>query len=134
MSKSIGVFGAGPALGRAVAHRYADEGYAVVLVARHAEPLEGLAREFASRGTAAHAITADLADTAAVPRLAAQIRAQVGDLDALYYGPSGSGVPAAPSALTPRHLEAFMPVALYSWPRSSAGSSHTCSNSTMGRS
>jgi short-subunit dehydrogenase len=114
MSKSIGVFGAGPALGREVAHRYADEGYAVVLVARRAEPLEGLARELACRGTAAHAIAADLSDTAAVPRLAKQIRAQVGDLDALYYSPSGSGaVPAAPSGLTPRRLEAFMPVALY---------------------
>ncbi len=35
MSKSIAVFGAG--LGQAVAHRYAREGYAVVLVARRRE-------------------------------------------------------------------------------------------------
>jgi len=34
MSTSIAVFGAGPGLGQAVAHRYAREGYAVVLVAR----------------------------------------------------------------------------------------------------
>ena len=34
-SKTIAVFGAGPGLGQAVARRYAREGYAVVLVARH---------------------------------------------------------------------------------------------------
>lgn len=34
MSRSIAVFGAGPGLGQAVAHRYAREGYDIVLVGR----------------------------------------------------------------------------------------------------
>ena len=112
MSKSIGIFGAGPALGQAVARRYASEGYAVTLVARHPEPLERMARELTSAGATAQAITADLSDTDAVPRLAGRIRAEAGHLDALYYGPSSGGfLPAAD--LTPQQLQAFMPFTLY---------------------
>ena len=114
MSTSIAVFGAGPGLGQAVAHRYAREGYDVVLVARRQEPLAVLATDLTSAGATAHVITADLADTAAVPALAEQIRATVGDLDALYYAPtSGDGfVPAAD--LTPQRAQDFMPLAVYS--------------------
>jgi len=114
MSTSIAVFGAGPGLGQAVAHRYAREGYDVVLVARRQEPLDVLATDLTSAGATAHVITANLADTAAVPALAEQIRATVGDLDALYYAPtSGDGfVPAAD--LTPQRAQDFMPLAVYS--------------------
>ncbi len=67
MTKSIAVFGAGPGLGQAVAHRYAQEGYDVVLVARRREPLELMARDVAAAGAGAHVVTADLADTDAIP-------------------------------------------------------------------
>ena len=43
MSRSIAVFGAGPGLGRAVARRYAQDGYDVVLVARNQQGLEAFA-------------------------------------------------------------------------------------------
>jgi short-subunit dehydrogenase len=113
MSKSIAVFGLGPGLGQAVARRYAREGYAVTLVARRAEPLERLAQDLARAGATAHVITADLADTAAVPRLAEQIRAAAGDLDAFYYAPTPSTgfVPAA--NLTPEYAGKFMPLIFY---------------------
>jgi short-subunit dehydrogenase len=115
LPKSIAVFGAGPGLGHAVARRYAQDGYEVVLVARRREPLELLARELADagRGATAHIVTADLADTDAVPALAKQIRAVVGGLDALYYAPTpGDGFfPAAD--LTPQRAEAFMPLVFY---------------------
>src|SRR4051812_34864626 len=41
--KSIALFGVGPALGQAVARRYARAGYTVILVARRREPLDLLA-------------------------------------------------------------------------------------------
>ena len=113
MSPSIAVFGAGPGLGQAVARRYAREGYAVVLVARRQEPLDRLAEDLTSAGATAHVITADLSDTGATPRLAEQIRAKAGNLDALYYAPTpGTGfVPAA--NLTPQHAQHFMPLIFY---------------------
>jgi short-subunit dehydrogenase len=113
MAKSIAVFGAGPGLGQAVARRYAREGYAVTLVGRRPEPLIRLAKDLASAGASAHVITADLADTAAVPRLARQIRAQAGNPDAFYYAPTPATgfVPAA--SLTPQHAGSFMPLIFY---------------------
>jgi short-subunit dehydrogenase len=114
MPKSIAVFGVGPGLGQAVAHRYAHEGYDVVLVARHRERLDLLAQEITGTGATAHVITADLADTDAVPALAEQIRAATGELDALYYAPTpGEGFFAA-ADLTPERAHAFMPLIFYS--------------------
>ncbi|WP_225730649.1 MULTISPECIES: SDR family oxidoreductase [unclassified Nocardia] len=111
MSKSIAVFGAGPGLGQAVAHRYAQEGYDVVLVARRRQPLESFAESLT--GATTHIITADLADTDAVPDLAARIREMVGDLDVLYYGAAANGfIPVLD--LTPQRVRDLMPLGIYS--------------------
>jgi short-subunit dehydrogenase len=114
MPKSIAVFGAGPGLGRAVARRYAQEGYDVVLVARRGHGLDAFAQDLTGIGVRTHVITADLADTAAVPALAAQIRTATGELDALYYAPTPDQgfVPAV--ELTPQRAEDFMPLIFYS--------------------
>ena len=114
MPESIAVFGAGPGLGQALAQRYAQAGYDVVLVARCRQALEVFAQGLTCGGVTAHVITADLADTDAVPALAAQVRARVGDLDALYYAPTPEEgfVPAAD--LTPKHAQDFMPLVFYS--------------------
>jgi short-subunit dehydrogenase len=112
MSQSIAVFGAGPGLGQAVARRYAQEGYAVVLVARRRDPLDQLAKELTGDGARAHVITADLADTDAMPELAQRIRATVGDLDVLYYGAAANGfIPALD--LTPELVDDLMPLGVY---------------------
>ena len=113
MPKSMAVFGAGPGLGQAVAHRYARGGYVVVLVARRREPLELLAKDLASAGATAHVITADLSHTDATPRLAEQIRAKAGCLDALYYAPTPDGGFASAANLTPQHAQDFMPLSFY---------------------
>jgi short-subunit dehydrogenase len=84
--KSIAVFGAGPGLGRAVARRYAQEGYDVVLVARRRLSLDAFAPDLTGIGVSTHVMTADLADTAAVPALADRIRAATGELDDLLCG------------------------------------------------
>jgi pyridoxamine 5'-phosphate oxidase family protein len=60
MPQSIAVFGAGPALGRAVARRYAREGYTVTLVARRPEPLERMTAELIRTGATAHAVAGGL--------------------------------------------------------------------------
>jgi short-subunit dehydrogenase len=114
MPRSIGVFGAGPGLGRAVARRYAREGYEVVLVARDRQPLDVFAQDLAGTGASAHVITADLADTDAVSALAERIRAATGELDALYYAPTPDQgfVPAA--ELNPQRAHDFMPLVFYS--------------------
>ena len=113
MSPSIAVFGVGPGLGQAIARRYAREGYAVVLVARRSEPLDRLARDLTRAGATAHVITADLADTGATPRLAEQIRAKVGNLDALYYAPTPNTGFVSAANLTPWHAQTFMPLIFY---------------------
>jgi NADP-dependent 3-hydroxy acid dehydrogenase YdfG len=109
MTSTIAVFGAGPGLGQAVARRYAGEGWRVVLVARHRDHLDQLAKEI---GQNAHVFTADMADTETVPALAQQIRDAVGNLDAIYYGVGvGAFVPAAD--LAREHVENCMPVSVY---------------------
>jgi short-subunit dehydrogenase len=113
MSRSIAVFGAGPGLGQAVARRYAREGYAVTLVARRSEPLDQLARELSGAGATVHVVTADLADTGGTPRLADQIRATAGDLDAFYYAPTPDTGFVSAANLTPQHAESFMPLIFY---------------------
>jgi short-subunit dehydrogenase len=112
VTKSIVVFGAGPALGRAVARRYAREGYELVLVARRREPLDALADELHGLEATAHVITADLSDTDRVPQLAESIRTVAGDPCVFYYGAAPSGfIPAA--ALTPRRARELMPLGVY---------------------
>jgi short-subunit dehydrogenase len=113
MSTSIAVFGAGPGLGQAVARRYAREGYAVTLVARHREPLDLLADDLTRAGATVHVITADLSQTDTTPRLAEQIRAEAGDLDAFYYAPTPNTGFVSAANLTPRHAESFMPLIFY---------------------
>jgi short-subunit dehydrogenase len=114
VSRSIGVFGAGPGLGQAVAHRWAGEGYDVVLVGRRQEPLDALAQNLIAGGANAHVLTADLSDVATAPALAERVRAAVGGLDAIYYAPTPDGgfVPAVD--LTPEQAQGFMPLAVYS--------------------
>jgi len=112
-SKSIAVFGAGPGLGQAVARRYAQEGYTVVLVGRRQEALDALAKKIAASGKTAHVVVADLSRPEDVPALATHIRAKTGDLDAFYYAPTPSGDFVPATALTPGYAGDFMPLSFY---------------------
>jgi short-subunit dehydrogenase len=86
MSRSIAICGAGPGLGQAVAHRYAREGYEVVLIACGRQRLDTLANALVAVGATVHVTTADLSDLDAVPA----------------------------ADLTPQRAKASMPLAFYS--------------------
>jgi short-subunit dehydrogenase len=111
--KSIAVFGAGPGVGRAVAHRYGQAGYDVVLVARRQGPLDQFAGELAARGITAHVVTADLSEVDLVPALAERIRAKVGDPTAFYYGPATDPKFTDAVDLRAERLHELMPITLY---------------------
>jgi NADP-dependent 3-hydroxy acid dehydrogenase YdfG len=113
MSSSIVIFGAGPGLGRAVAGRFSREGYDAVLVGRRAENLARIAADLPGRAVT---LTADLADTGALPGLIGRIRDEVGDPDVLYFAsqPGGSNAGFTPAAaLTPDAFPGYLPLALF---------------------
>lgn len=115
MRRSIAVFGAGPGLGQAVARRYAEDGYDVVLVSRRRQPLDAVAQHLtADTGVSVHVVTGDLADTGGVAALAAQIRGAVGELDAFYYAPTPEEGFVSATDLTPQRAQDFMPIVFYS--------------------
>lgn len=58
------VIGAGPGLGLAVARRFAREGFAITLVARHQASLAELADELRADGATVDTVTADAGDVA----------------------------------------------------------------------
>jgi len=73
-NKTAVVTGAAGGLGACFARKLAERGYDLMLIDRRAEPLAQLAAELAAKhGVAARAWPADLADAAAVKRLAAEL-------------------------------------------------------------
>jgi gluconate 5-dehydrogenase len=64
------VTGASSGIGRAIAHAFAAAGAAVVVTARRADVLEGVAQAIGNEGGRARAVAADLASRADIARLA----------------------------------------------------------------
>lgn len=81
------IVGAGPGNGAAFARKFAQEGYAVALLARHTERLDGLAQELPR----ARAIACDVSDPLSIERAFAAIHEEFGPTDALIYN-AGKGV------------------------------------------
>jgi short-subunit dehydrogenase len=76
------VIGAGPGLGGAIAHRFAQGGYHVTLLARRTDGLAKLASDLADTGAAVDTVAADASDPEG-------LRAA---LTSLYAGPGAPGV------------------------------------------
>jgi NADP-dependent 3-hydroxy acid dehydrogenase YdfG len=82
--KVAAVIGVGAGLGNALAQRFAKE-YAVALVARGAEKLEGFAKEIEKGGGRALPVSADVSKAADIEAAFAKIRAELGEVDVLLY-------------------------------------------------
>jgi short-subunit dehydrogenase len=59
MKNKIAIIGAGPGIGQAIAHHFGQQGYDVVVVARHADRLQKLVAELQAAGIVATAVVAD---------------------------------------------------------------------------
>jgi NAD(P)-dependent dehydrogenase (short-subunit alcohol dehydrogenase family) len=99
MSGVLLVAGAGEGLGRAVALRFAREGYAVALAARNAEKLERLSSETGGRG-----FPADLTSESDVLALFDAVESGVGPIDAVAFIAS-SRMQAPFAETSPRDFE-----------------------------
>ncbi len=63
------IAGVGPALGRALARRFAQAGYETVIASRQKKKLEDIAAEIGDAGGGIHAVAADLTETGEVKAL-----------------------------------------------------------------
>jgi 3-oxoacyl-[acyl-carrier protein] reductase len=75
------IYGAGGAIGGAVAQAFAREGAHVVLTGRRPAPLEGLATEITRAGGAARLAQVDALDEAAIERHLDQVVEKAGGVD-----------------------------------------------------
>jgi len=92
---TLAIYGAGPALGAAVARRFGRGGFRVALVARNRERLEEMARDLALEGIEAHGFPADIADRTAAMRAADEIEARFGAIDVLEHSPTPGRFPGS---------------------------------------
>jgi NAD(P)-dependent dehydrogenase (short-subunit alcohol dehydrogenase family) len=79
--KAIIVIGAGDALGGAIARRFAREGYAAVIVRRHAEQLEPLAAAIRDAGGEAHPFGVDARQEDQMVALFARVEAEIAPIE-----------------------------------------------------
>lgn len=89
------VTGAGSGIGRSVAIGLLNDGWAVVLAGRRAEPLQALAAEAEARGQTAMAVPTDVTDPDSVQSLFVAIEGSFGRLDLLFNN-AGVNAPAVP--------------------------------------
>ncbi|HLK40674.1 MAG TPA: SDR family NAD(P)-dependent oxidoreductase [Polyangiaceae bacterium] len=95
------VVGVGPGNGAALGGRFAAAGYAVALLARKRDLIDGLA----SSMPGAKAVSCDVADAASVEGAFAAIRADLGEVDVVVYN-AGSGVWGSVEDVTAADFEA----------------------------
>jgi NAD(P)-dependent dehydrogenase (short-subunit alcohol dehydrogenase family) len=99
------VIGVGPGLGAAIARRFARGGYAVALIARQIEALQGVKQAITDQGGKAAVVPADAGDPASVAAAFAEVRERLGDPEVLVYNAS-SFKPGSLQDVTPEALEA----------------------------
>src|SRR5687768_4344524 len=75
------IYGAGGAIGGAVARTFAREGAKVFLSGRNTAPVEAVARDIAAAGGDAEAANVDALDEDAIERHAAEVSRKAGRID-----------------------------------------------------
>ena len=93
MQKVAVVTGAGSGVGRATALLLLEAGWDVALIGRREAALRETAEQAAAAGERALAVPCDIGDQAAVERMAAQVFARFGRVDALVNS-AGTNIPA----------------------------------------
>ncbi|HEY2442906.1 MAG TPA: SDR family oxidoreductase [Streptosporangiaceae bacterium] len=83
-NKQAIIYGAGGAIGGAVARAMAGDGAAVFLAGRTLAPVQAVADDISSLGGTAHAAQVDALDEQAVERHAADVAARAGRIDILF--------------------------------------------------
>src|SRR4051794_28705103 len=84
---SLIIIGAGPNLGQAVARGFGREGFAVGLVSRNREKLDGLVGELEADGITAAAAAADIRDPEALTGAIRALAEKLGPVEVLEYSP-----------------------------------------------
>jgi short-subunit dehydrogenase len=82
------VIGAGPGLGGAIAHRFAQGGYHLTLLARHADGLAKLASDLTDTGAAVDTVAADASDPEGLRTTLTSLYASTGAPGVLVYNAS----------------------------------------------
>ncbi|WP_412160808.1 SDR family NAD(P)-dependent oxidoreductase [Curtobacterium flaccumfaciens] len=84
---TIAIVGAGKGLGLAVAERFAREGFAVALISRNQDRLDGLAAELRERGHTAAGFAANVRDGDSLRTALERATEQLGPIEVLQYSP-----------------------------------------------
>lgn len=92
------LIGVGPGIGMAVARRFGQAGFDILMIARTADKLTEFEQELAALGINSRGYAVDIADEAAYSALLAQLAAEHPDLEVLHYNASAYN-PAPPSEL-----------------------------------
>jgi NADP-dependent 3-hydroxy acid dehydrogenase YdfG len=88
---SIIIIGAGPNLGMAVARRFGREGFAVGLISRSQDKLDGLVAQLTDSGITAARAVADIRDLSALAAAIETLAEKLGPVEVLEYSPLPAG-------------------------------------------
>ncbi len=106
---TLAIFGAGPALGRSTAHRFAREGYDLALIARNPHTLADLTTELQHTGRTVRTVQADLADPPQAIQALTVITTDAGGPDVVLYAPGDVGrLPVPASDLDAATLQTWL--------------------------
>jgi NAD(P)-dependent dehydrogenase (short-subunit alcohol dehydrogenase family) len=102
------IIGAGPGIGRSVARRFAREGLPIVLIARSAATVEGVAEAVSPLGVPVVSLTADCSDEAALRSALNAASAEFGTPDVVVYNAAIIQADTIGQLSTRAHLDAWV--------------------------